>query len=416
MKPALLEHRGNLPVTGLGARVMAGEVIAMRGCMDRIGLMAGLRAASLQGIEEFGGAELARRVEDAGFEQIHRWVGAEELPELTERIYRIVTGRAANWLNRLVPVVFGSRRPFYFEREPNVRFLLPWALTRPHQAAYGRFARRHGEGKITAHGPHRDSWLDCPDNAINVWIAMGPVRRGNGMSFFLDRYGSEVGHLASGAIAPDEHPGAPTNFELAPGDALVFHGDQLHASELNRTGETRHVISFRLTLDKPHFPNGHYHHYLHSSLAAGRAAPLAGIPANLAWSYVTTRIGWIQNRLAPGSGRRVPPETQNAPAGRTGGGAGRRINVSDLGAGELRAVSDRLCLARTGDGRVVAFSRHCPHQGADLSLGTVQNGNLVCPWHNVPFGLHDGHSDCDGLRDLRLVTLDEADGVVALPE
>lgn len=419
MKAALVEISGDIPQKDIATRVLSGEVIIMRGCMSRTGLIGEMSAASLQGIEEVAGSEAAERIKREGFEKIHQRVGAEQIPILTDRVYEIVTRKAADWLKRMVPEVLGERSPFYFEREPNVRFLLPYGLSQTHRASYRQFAKAHGEGKITAHGPHRDSWLDCPDNAINVWIAVGPVRRGNGISVYPKRYRTDVRHTESGAIALDENPGRPINFELAPGDAVIFHGDQLHASELNRTDETRHVLSFRLTMDKPHFPNGHYHHYVYSSLAGGWGARFAELPANLALSYLATRLNWVRQALKsllPKSRtvcEQLPQERDLLP---NTSGTTPSMAISDLEVGSLYPISSKVCLARISCDHIVAFARLCPHEGADLSLGTLQDGQLICPWHNLRFDLRDGKSQCTGLMDLRMYKLTEKEGILTLED
>jgi 3-phenylpropionate/trans-cinnamate dioxygenase ferredoxin component len=41
--------------------------------------------------------------------------------------------------------------------------------------------------------------------------------------------------------------------------------------------------------------------------------------------------------------------------------------------------------------RVIACERACPHEQADLSLGHVSEGRLVCPHHAASFDLIDGH-------------------------
>jgi hypothetical protein len=201
-----LELSGDLPQQDLPARVLSGEVVVVRDCLGRAGLMEEVRAASLEGIGRAVGSDVATLLERDGFETIHDRVGAERIPAITESVYEIATQKASNWLARLVPTVFGERTGFYFEREPNVRFLVPHARQQEHRAAYREFAKSHGEGKITAHGPHRDSWFDCPDNVINIWIAVGPVRRGNGLSVFPECYRADIGHTESGDLALPVRP------------------------------------------------------------------------------------------------------------------------------------------------------------------------------------------------------------------
>ncbi|MBL4886570.1 MAG: Rieske 2Fe-2S domain-containing protein [Planctomycetaceae bacterium] len=42
------------------------------------------------------------------------------------------------------------------------------------------------------------------------------------------------------------------------------------------------------------------------------------------------------------------------------------------------------------DGNYFAISDFCPHQGASLSGGHVEDGQVMCPWHAWKFKLKDG--------------------------
>ena len=49
------------------------------------------------------------------------------------------------------------------------------------------------------------------------------------------------------------------------------------------------------------------------------------------------------------------------------------------------------CLALfLNDGRVYAMDNACPHAGANLAGGYIEDGCAVCPKHNWPFRLDDG--------------------------
>jgi 3-phenylpropionate/trans-cinnamate dioxygenase ferredoxin component len=54
----------------------------------------------------------------------------------------------------------------------------------------------------------------------------------------------------------------------------------------------------------------------------------------------------------------------------------------------LEAVD--ILLIRDGD-QIFACERACPHEQADLSLGRVADGRLLCPRHLASFDLHDGN-------------------------
>ena len=42
------------------------------------------------------------------------------------------------------------------------------------------------------------------------------------------------------------------------------------------------------------------------------------------------------------------------------------------------------------DGKYFALNDFCPHQGASLSGGHVEEGQVMCPWHAWRFKLSDG--------------------------
>ena len=372
----------------LKERVLAGEVVVVRGGLQRAGLLEPLLDVSLQAVNDVIGPDAAAAVNTEGFEKIHEIVPAGDIPRLTDEIYKRVNARAPRDLSVLIPSVFAGVKRHYFETSPNVRFHVPFDTTRGDRALFNDFTRKHGEGKLTAHGPHRDSWLDCPDNGINIWIAIGRVQRGNGLTVYRNEYGGHQRYTGMGNIARDEKLTAPLTFDLEPGDFVLFHTDQLHGSALNYTDETRFVISYRVTFDRPHFPNGHYHSYCHSGLANSPLRAAARLPALMQASYLRSFGERVAEKLRPTK----PPRIDLAPA--------RSGNVREMRIGEIRPTDKKTCVARLGDDEFVTFDRRCPHQGADLAMGHVTDGRIVCPWHNLPFDPATGKSPCQSLRPL----------------
>ncbi|MEN8182396.1 MAG: aromatic ring-hydroxylating dioxygenase subunit alpha [Myxococcota bacterium] len=51
----------------------------------------------------------------------------------------------------------------------------------------------------------------------------------------------------------------------------------------------------------------------------------------------------------------------------------------------LQRMGERLVLWRDGSGAPVVLPGFCPHRGADLGQGRVQDGELSCPWHGFRF-------------------------------
>src|SRR5262249_37239804 len=66
--------------------------------------------------------------------------------------------------------------------------------------------------------------------------------------------------------------------------------------------------------------------------------------------------------------------------------------VHDLveGEGKTVAVGNKLIAVFCIEGQYWAIDDVCPHMGASLSQGYVENGVVTCPWHAWRFRLADG--------------------------
>lgn len=394
----------DLPLLDLPERILNGEVFMLKHCLHDAGLFALLEQASFDGLQKSMGDETANLTRQIGFDKIHTVVSAADIPKITDTVYDEITARTLDFLKPFVSNVLGLSGHFFFERKPNVRFHIPHDVVANEMKNFKEFTKRHGDGKITPHKTHRDSWVDCPNNLINVWIAVGPVKTGNSLTIYPKAYGDKIKNSGP-YISPDENPGPAMTFDMDPGDVLLFHGDHLHGSEINSTDCTRHVISFRITLDKPKYIHGHYHHYAHTALANGPFNLLAEVPQNLAWSYVDYRVKLVARKLGELSGLQRNNKSRTKPAAVTATGETVSDDISipldSLKTGSIKAVTPGICVARMGSGDIVAFSRYCPHEGADLSLGAIREHEVMCPWHNLPLDPVTGKSPCQSLKNIR---------------
>jgi nitrite reductase (NADH) small subunit/3-phenylpropionate/trans-cinnamate dioxygenase ferredoxin subunit len=66
--------------------------------------------------------------------------------------------------------------------------------------------------------------------------------------------------------------------------------------------------------------------------------------------------------------------------------------VGELAEGETKTivVADKLIALFHQGGQYFAIDDVCPHMGASLSGGYVENGIVTCPWHAWRFRLADG--------------------------
>ena len=71
------------------------------------------------------------------------------------------------------------------------------------------------------------------------------------------------------------------------------------------------------------------------------------------------------------------------------------ITVTKLGSipdgqGEAFQVGDRMVAVFNQGGRYYAIDDYCPHMGASLAGGLLEDGIVTCPWHAWRFKICDG--------------------------
>ena len=53
------------------------------------------------------------------------------------------------------------------------------------------------------------------------------------------------------------------------------------------------------------------------------------------------------------------------------------------------------------DGKYFAVTRRCRHLRADLAGGSIEDGRLVCPWHQSAYDVENGQMSADPNRSSR---------------
>jgi nitrite reductase (NADH) small subunit/3-phenylpropionate/trans-cinnamate dioxygenase ferredoxin subunit len=67
-----------------------------------------------------------------------------------------------------------------------------------------------------------------------------------------------------------------------------------------------------------------------------------------------------------------------------------KVDEIPSGEGRAYAVNGRMVAVFNEDGKFSAIDDFCPHMGASLAGGYLENGIVTCPWHAWRFGIHDG--------------------------
>ena len=113
------------------------------------------------------------------------------------------------------------------------------------------------------------------------------------------------------------------------------------------------------------------------------------------------------------------PGEEEAPVDRAascGSAAGRfpacRLSELPKSGGRRVEVGGRALALFLADGRVFAVDADSPHQGGPLEQGVVEDGCVVCPWHDYPFDLAGGRCANDPAFSLRTYPATVEDGTV----
>ncbi|HUS38245.1 MAG: Rieske (2Fe-2S) protein [Pirellulales bacterium] len=67
-----------------------------------------------------------------------------------------------------------------------------------------------------------------------------------------------------------------------------------------------------------------------------------------------------------------------------------KVGDIDDGAGAAFKVGDKMIAIFHVDGEYYAIDDFCPHMGASLGSGHLEEGTVTCPWHAWRFSVSDG--------------------------
>jgi len=383
------------------ARVTAGEVIVLRGCLQELGYLEIFHSVIRKVFEAFIGADKTEAVMSRGIQSLHLFVSSTQLTEIAKRLQTELATISMMMVKKVARDLLGVKGDAYAEESRNIRIFVPqdtWAIGRED---YLQFERERSRGKLTLHGPHTDVWGYHPLNVINVWAAIGPVLPDNGMSIWPELFG-RIPPMGEWHVSrTDQVLGTPFGISLDAGDALLFHIGHIHGSRINQTDQTRFVCSARFTIGRPVLFDKPWYSYM----------SIDDIP---------NRIGKAKPPCATDPKRPAVPAGNIDTADRLpapvvfqpGEMPGTLVFESpSLGIGEIRPLTADYCVARSQDG-VFAFSRRCPHEGGDLAAGYLQGNQVYCPAHNLGIDLHTGQSPCRSLPKIHVLSAAESADIV----
>ena len=279
-------------------------------------------------------------------ESIHKNFDPLKLSILIDRF-----GHHTNLLriqNMILKKLFNFSKNLHVELMPNLRPHLPRQGISKNEEKM--IERRVGKGKLNSHGPHKDSWRYHPKNTLNIWLALTKVNQKNGL-FVLPNSQNYYPFIKNNEIRQDCDIHVADHYisNLDIGDTVVFLAENLHGSIINQTNKTRFALSMRCSIEKPDF----HKHFIYNYV---RVKP--------SFSNLTL------DKFFPRSNF-TPPQ---------------RDFFS-----ELHQPTKKLPIVKLNKNfiylknknKTCKYRRYCEHKGADMSLGYLAEGKLVCKMHHL---------------------------------
>ncbi|MFF7727012.1 phytanoyl-CoA dioxygenase family protein [Streptomyces sp. NPDC008001] len=226
--------------------VLDGALVVVKGGLHHGGALERIRRETGRAVAQALPGPRAARA-GASLEKLHLEAHTEQIASIRTDLETRLRALAETVLRDVARSLEPQGRRLYLGGHLGIRIMPP-----QHSLAAG--SEPPGlEGFLTPREAHIDSWFNTAVNSVNLWMAVGPVRRGNGLVFYPGAYRRGLRHDGRHALLTGQYTGPPMDIALDPGDILFFAGDHLHASQPNTTDETRFVITKRLCLGTPRY-------------------------------------------------------------------------------------------------------------------------------------------------------------------
>lgn len=231
-------------------KARSGIIVQSKKLLQNLGFFDAISQMTIQVIADNSSENQAKEVKENGFEKLHNFLSAEQIYKVNDCLSEEIKKISGILVYQFVRKVLNYEKDFYIDNKPVVRFFTPHDYYSANPILAGK------QGFLKIQGPHHDTWFGHATEGLNIWMAIGRVRKGNGLSIYPEVWGRYINHGGNHRMPKTEYLGVPINFELEPGDVLFFHGEHMHSSELNITNETRYVLTSRFSIFEPKIIDG----------------------------------------------------------------------------------------------------------------------------------------------------------------
>ena len=186
-------------------------------------------------------------------------------------------------------------------------------------------------------------------------------------------------------LNPNIKPPDITKIDLEEGELLLFNSEQLHATRLNTSDQTRFVITTRVIQNQPTFNKLINHrHYLNwmSSVKIKNNDYSTKEYKNFIKAKSTINKKNFKQKISI----KINSNFRDK----------KEFNIPKIKNKQIIDINynDKTILLTFVKNKFLAFSEKCPHLGVSLKNGFILSEKVKCPAHGVEFDLKNGFSGC----------------------
>ena len=320
--------------------------------------------------------------------QIHLFLVPEKIPELQDLLQQKFIKQITEWIMFISEDHLKMKDEYYVDQKFYFRINFPYDFA----AKSTLIDKSHPLSKynkglpkaVWSHGPHIDTWYGHSFNAINFWWNIGGANKDNSMSIHLKKDTSNFPCDEFMYLDKNFKPPYPYSLNLKEGELLLFNSEQLHATRLNTSKNTRFVITVRVIQNQPTFDKDiNHHHYL--DWMSSKKIKKGDFSTKKYPNYIKVK-----------KKKKTEKKDFKTKELKISFNDNKYFKISKHLEGKIIQINytDKKILLTSYNKKYYAFNSLCPHLGVNLRNGFIINKKVKCPAHGAEFNLTNGHSGC----------------------
>jgi len=321
--------------------------------------------------------------------KIHLYLEPNKIPDLQKLLQEKFQPQICKWIIHISEKYLGMKDEYFIDEKFYFRINFPFDYAKKSNLVdKSHPLSKYNKGLPKAcwsHGPHIDTWYGHSFNAINFWWNIAGVNEQNSMTLHLKKDTSNFPYDEYMYLDKNTKPPSPTSINMKEGELLLFNSEQLHATRLNTSSNTRFVATVRVTQSRPIFDKNINHHFYLNWMSS------INVKNN---DYSTKKYSNFKipkKKIKKKIKSKIKTLNLNFPFRDK-----KFFKINEINENEILEIkfSNKKILFTKNKNKFFAFNSICPHLGVNLKNGFILENKIKCPAHGIEFGLSNGKSGC----------------------